>query len=193
MKSFEIRIVISNSHVHLSRDHARRLFGVEELEGAVDAGHAKFMNTAHTVTLTGPKGSLERMRVLTPATEESWVELNRTHAFVLGVRPPLESGMLPANGITIRGPAGEVTVSKNVIIEARHLEVTTAEAKHWGLHAGQVVAAEIDGPRAVVFKNVGVRVVETAKDGFEGCLELDRDEANAAMVDPHDRARIVLD
>lgn len=192
MRTFELRIAVSNSHVHLDREHTRQLFGVDELDRDAERGHAKFFMTRNTVALVGPRGTIDHVRVLTPSTKETWVELNRTHAFALGVRPPLEEGVLPDGAITIRGPNGELAVSKNVVIEARHLEVTRDEARRWGLESGQVVAAEIGGPRALVFRNVKVRVLEAAKDTFEGCLEIDRDEANAAMVGPEDRARIVV-
>ena len=193
MRIFELRIAVSNSHVHLSRDDTRRLFGVDELEGRSARGHAKFLATACTVALVGPRGSLERVRVLSPCTKETWVELNRTHAFILGLDPPLEEGSLPDGAVTLRGPTGELTLHKNVILEARHLEVTRDEARRWDLEAGQLVSAELGGPRALVFKNVKVRVLDAAKDTFEGCLELDRDEANAAMVGPKDRARILVE
>jgi putative phosphotransacetylase len=193
MRNFELRIAVSNSHVHLSREDTRRLFGVDELAADGERGHAKFLTTRSTVALGGPRGTLDGVRVLTPSTKETWVELNRTHAFALGVRPPLEEGALPDGPVTIRGPEGEIAVSKNVVIEPRHLEVTRDEARRWGLEPGQTVSAEIGGPRALVFKNVKVRVLDEAKGTFEGCLEIDRDEANAAMVVPGDRARIVVE
>ena len=193
MRTFEIRIAVSNSHVHLSREDTRHLFGVDEVDGGLDQGHAKFLKSGDTVALLGPRATIERVRVLTPSTKETWVELNRTHAFILGVRPPLEEGELPDGPLTIRGPKGELAVSRNVVIEARHLEVTRDEARRWGLEPGQLVSAELGGPRALLFKNVKVRVLDTAKDTFEGNLEIDRDEANAAMVMSGDRARIVVE
>lgn len=187
----ELRIAVSNSHVHLSAEHARALFGTEAFAGTQAIGHAKFEKSRAVVAISGPKGTLERVRVLSPCTRETWVELNRTDAFRLGVEPPLEEGELGGEGVELAGPQGAVRLGRNVVLERRHLELTAADAARFGLRDGQTVSAEIDGPRALVFKNVAVRVLGEARDGFESCLELDRDEANAALVRPGDRARIV--
>jgi len=191
MRTFELRVAVSNSHVHLTEEHARMLFGTEQFDGS-STGHAKFIRTKSTVTLRGPRGSLDGVRVLAPCSKETWVELNRTHAHALGVRPPLEEGPLPES-LHIGGPKGEVEVNRNVVIEGRHIEVTREQAATWVLRDGQMVSAEVDGPRALVFKNVKVRILSEARAGFDGCLELDRDEANAAFVSSGDRARIIVE
>ncbi len=192
MRTFELRVAVSNSHVHLMEEHARVLFGTEQFDGS-STGHAKFIRTKSTVTLRGPQGSLERIRVLAPYSNETWVELNRTHAHRLGLHPPFEEGPLPEGVLHICGPKGELEVNRNVIIEGRHIEVTRAQAATWALTDGQVVSAEIDGARALVFKNVKVRILTEARPDFDGCLELDRDEANAAFLGSGDRARIIVD
>lgn len=193
MTRFELRITVSNSHVHLCKAHVRELFGEEELAGVTQIGHPKFEKTDNTVTLVGPKGSLSGIRVLTPATNETWVELNRTHAFSLGVSPPLEEGELSSGSLTIRGARGQIEVKKNVVMELRHIEITPAQASGWGLKSGQVVSAEIGGPRAALLRNVKVRIVENAREGFDGVLELDRDEANGLLANRGDRAAILVD
>lgn len=38
-----------------------------------------------------------------------------------------------------------------------------------------------------------VRVVSDAREGFDGVLEPDRDEANAVLARPGDRATIIVD
>lgn len=191
MGTFELRIAVSNSHVHLSAEHARALFGLTELPVAAGRGHPKFLPTTLVLRLVGPKGTLEGIRVLSPCTQQTWVELNLTHARVLGVRPPLEEGPLQGGSLRLHGPVGSVEVTTNVVIEARHLEITAGQAVQLGLKHGQVVEAETTGPRAVRFRNVKVRVVESSRGDFDGVLELDRDEANAAMVEPGARAVIL--
>jgi propanediol utilization protein len=116
------------------------------------------------VTLFGPMRSLEVV-VLTPATDETWVELNRTHAYTLGVTPPRGHGPLAAGSITIVGPRGRITVTKHVIIEQRHIEITAQQAAEYGVSAGELVHADIGGTRGALLRNVQVRVVE-AKEGF---------------------------
>ena len=194
MPRHSIRIAVSNSHVHLSAVDLDTLFGAAAEAVTTWRGHPKFDASARRVRLVGPRGSLEGLRVLVPPTHETWIELNRTHAFALGVNPPIESGDLPsAEWVTIEGPAGSVTVRRNVVIEARHVELTAEQASAIGVSAGQIARAELGGPRALVFQNVAVRVLAEAREGFAGVLELDRDEANAAMVSHGDSAVLVWD
>lgn len=191
MRGFELPIAISNSHVHLSKEHAEQLFGTDALADAGSKGHPTFHLSEQRVNVVGPKGSLQGLRILIPFTRESWVELNRTHAFQLGLQPPLEKGELPGV-LKIEGPKGTIELKKNVVIELRHLEVSAAFADRHQLANETVVSAEIPGPRALLFRNVTVRVIEGARPGFTGYLELDRDEANAAFVNQGDIATIMI-
>lgn len=193
MNRFTLRIAVSNSHVHLSREHALRVLGRDPTPDPTPTGHPTCGRSADIVTLVGPKGSLDRARVLTPCSKETWVELNRTDAFRLGVHPPLEAGELCDGGIVIRGSAGTVEVRRNVVIEVRHVEITPEQAKLWGLAEGQTLCADIMGPRALTLRNVKVRVVSGARPGFDGVLEIDRDEANAGFVKPGDFAELYAD
>lgn len=193
MRTFELPIAISNSHVHLCKEDTVKLFGMDAIADAGSKGHPQFNIGGQRVNLAGPKGTLGGIRVLIPCTRESWVELTRTHAFQLGLQPPLETGELSSGFLRIEGPAGSIELTKNVVIEVRHLEVSSHFARQVGLTNGAVVSAEISGPRSLLFRNVTVRINDKARPGFTGYLEIDRDEANAAFVNQEDLAKIFLD
>lgn len=193
MRQFNLPIAISNSHIHLSEEHFKKLFGQQEIEKIDNIGHPKFFTNNLTATISGLKGKLENIKVLIPCLKNTWVELNRTHAYLLGIKPPLEDGELVDGFITISTPMGKIEVKKNVVIERRHIEITKEHAEKWELTNGQFVKVFIDGERSLVFNRVGVRIVEKINQSFNGRLELDRDEANAAMVNQGDIAKIITD
>ena len=193
MGQFNLPIAVSNSHIHLSEEHFKKLFGQTEIEKKDNIGHPKFFTNNLTVTLSGPKGKLENIKVLVPCSKDTWIELNRTHAYLLGIKPPFEDGELTDGLITISTPADKIEVRKNVVIERRHIEITKEQAEKWKLTNGQFVKVFIDGQRSLTFNQVGVRIVEKINPSFGGRLELDRDEANAAMVNQGDLAAIIVD
>ena len=69
------------------------------------------------VTLIGPKGRVERVRVLGPVRKATQVEIAMTEQFKLGIHPPIrESGDLDGHaGLTLEGPAGSVAIDRGVI------------------------------------------------------------------------------
>lgn len=193
MRQFNLSIAVSNSHVHLSEEHFKKLFGQTAIEKKDNIGHPKFFINNLTITLSGQKGKIENIKVLLPCTKETWVELNKTHAYLLGINPPLEDGELADGFVTISTLKDNISINKNVVIERRHIEITKEQAEKWGLAHGQLLKAFIDGPRSLVFNQVSVRIVDKINLSFNGRLELDRDEANAALVSQDDIATIIVD
>lgn len=193
MRQFNLPIAVSNSHVHLSEEHFKKLFGHIAIEKKDNIGHPKFFTNNFTVTLSGQKGKLDNIRVLLPCSKDTWVELNRTHAYILGINPPFEDGELADGFVTISTPTDSIQVKKNVVLERRHIEITKEQAEKWDLKHGQLVKVFIDGQRSLTFNQVGVRIVDKINPSFNGRLELDRDEANAAMANQGDMATIIID
>lgn len=193
MRQFNLKIAVSNSHVHLSEEHFNKLFGQTEIEKIENIGHPKCFKSNLAVTLSGPKGKLENIKVLVPFSKETFVELNRTHSFLLGIEPPLADGELANEFLTISTPTDRIEIKKNVVIERRHIEITSEQAEKWQLKNGGFVKVFIDGQRSLIFNMVGVKIVEKENPSFDGRLELDRDEANAAMVNQGDIATIIVE
>ena len=132
------------------------------------------------VTLVGPKGKIEKIRVLGPIRKQTQIEISVTDSFLLGIKPAVRlSGDLAGTpGAVIIGPAGQIEVPEGVIVAARHLHMSEREAAVYGLHDKDVVTLASSGDRAVLFENVIVR----CGSGHELEVHFDTDEANAAQL-----------
>ena len=181
---------ISNRHIHLSQDDLAALFGPGyQLTPIKPLSQPQQFASQETVTVVGPKGKIEKMRVLGPVRGQTQVEISITDSFALGIKPEIRmSGKLAGTpGATIIGPAGQVTISEGVIVAARHLHLSAKEAEAYGLEDGQVVGLRVPGERALVFENVVAR----CGDGHELEVHLDVDEANAAKLKNGDILEII--
>jgi acetate kinase len=143
-----------------------------------------------TVTLVGPGGRLEHVRLLGPPRAEDQVELSRSDEIALGVQAPLRvSGELDDTpGITLVGPAGQVHVARGVVMQKRHIHMSPADALRLGVHDRQCVQVAIDSEgRDLTFADVVVRV----SPDYRLELHLDTDEGNAAGIVHGAVARLV--
>lgn len=71
----QIKIGVSNHHVHLDRPTMDALFGAgSELHPMKLLGQPGQYASAETVTVTGPRGSLKRLRILGPLRAKTQVE-----------------------------------------------------------------------------------------------------------------------
>ena len=85
----EIKVGVSQRHIHLSREDLDILFGkgYELTKKKVLMGREYAAD--ETVTLVGPSlKSIEKVRVLGPVRKDTQVEISRTDTFVLKVSPP---------------------------------------------------------------------------------------------------------
>ena len=189
--SIDVPIGVSNHHVHLSPAHARTLLGKESPTILRPISQPGQFAAEETVTVIGPKGRIEKVRIVGPARGETQVEIARSDGRVLGLEVPVAaSGSLASSvgGVTLQGPAGSLTLDRGVIVAARHLHLAADDANRWGLVDGDRLDVRCgDGPRATTFHAVLVR----AGKMYATELHLDADEAFAAGVKTGDRARII--
>lgn len=182
---------ISNRHVHLSEADVDKLFGSgHKLTNIKDLSQPGQFAADETVTLVGPKGVIPRVRVLGPTRGQTQVEISRTDAFALGVKPPVrDSGdhAGSAGQVTVVGPNGAMTLSQGIILAKRHVHMTPSDAERMGLRNKDIVKVRCGGPRALTFDQVLVRVHED----FALDCHLDTDEANAAMLSNGDEVEIL--
>lgn len=187
---FEVPVGVSGRHVHLTREHLDTLFGVGyELTKIRDLVQPGQFAAAETVTVVGPKGVLERVRIIGPIRTYSQVEISRADSFKLGLNPPIRDSGDHANspGCTLIGPKGEVVLQKGVIIALRHIHLSTSDAKRFGLRDHDIVAVSVSGERSLIFQNVLVRVNPNYKLEFH----VDTDEANAALLNNNDMVQVL--
>lgn len=186
----KIPVGISNRHVHLSRHDLEILFGQDaKLTKFKDLSQPGQFACQERVTLVGPKGVIENVRILGPTRKSTQVEISVSDCFKLGVKAPIrDSGDLSESaGLTLVGPAGSVTISEGGIIAARHIHMHPKDAEEFGVKDGDRVNVECYGPRGVVFCEVLVRVNENYK--LE--MHVDMDEANAASLRNGDFVKII--
>lgn len=176
-----VPVAASARHVHLSRADVERLFGAGyQLQKFRDLSQPGQFACVEQVTVVGPKGKLERVRVLGPERKATQVEIAFTDSFSLGIRPPVRMSGKTAGtpGCSLVGPMGTIDIPEGVIVAARHLHLSAAQAALFGLRDGQIVRLKSEGDRAVIFENVIVR----AGDGHDMEVHVDTDEANAVAM-----------
>ena len=188
--TIEVSVGVSNRHIHLSAADTHALFGGPLAVERAISQPGQFA-AVQRLTVVGPKGRIEGVRVVGPARGETQVELARSDARRLGIDPPVAaSGSLATStgGITLEGSAGRVRLEKGVIIAGRHLHLSESDSRAWGLADGDLLDVRAgSGSRAITFHGVLVRA--GPKSATE--LHLDLDEANAAALRTGDRATIV--
>jgi acetate kinase len=174
-------VEVSAHHIHLTQEHVEALFGKgHQLTRHADLSQPGQYACKEQLTIVGPKGRIERVRVLGPARKITQVEIAMTEQFKLGVHPPIrESGDIKGTpGCTLEGSAGSVTLDRGVICALRHVHMTPADALRYGVRDKSVVRVRVDGDRELVFGDVLVRV----DPSFALAMHIDTDEANAAHV-----------
>ncbi len=178
---YYIPAAASGRHIHLSAADKEKLFGVGyELKKLRPLSQPGQYACEEKVTVAGPKGRIDGIRVLGPVRPDTQAEVSLTDTFKLGIEPTVRmSGNIAGTpGCALIGPKGEVKLDKGVIVAARHLHISDEEAAAFGLKNGDIVRAKKAGERETIFGNILVRA------GKEHSLELhiDTDEANAAGI-----------
>ncbi len=177
----KLPIALSNRHVHLSQEDIEKLFGEGyELTPIKDLSQPGQFACDEKVDLVGPKRTIEGVRVLGPARNQSQVEVSLSDGFTLGVKVPVKgSGSLEGTPkITLKGPKGEVELKEGLIAAARHIHMSVEDAEEFGVKDKQIVKIKTEGPRSLIFENVLVRV----REDFALEMHVDVEEGNAAGV-----------
>lgn len=186
----KVKTGISARHVHLTKEDINILFGNDyELKKLKDLSQPGQYACDEQVILKGPKGVIERVRVLGPERNSTQAEISKTDSFVLGIKPPVRnSGDLEdASKITIIGPHGEIT--KNAaIIAARHIHATKEDAIKYGFVNKDIVSVKVPGEKGGILDNVFVRL----SDDFAYELHLDTDDANSFLINNDDEVEIII-
>jgi len=105
-KDNSIPVGISNRHIHLSQADLEILFGAGyQLIKTKDLSQPMQFACKEKVTVCGPKGAIEKVRILGPVRKETQVEILQADCFKLGIKAPVKmSGDLQGTpGITIIG------------------------------------------------------------------------------------------
>ena len=131
-----IPVGISNRHLHLSQADMDVLFGTGyQMTTIKDLSQPGQYACKETVTICGPKGAIEGVRILGPVRTKTQVEILAGDCFKLGVTAPsrLSGELVGTPGITIVGPKGSVQTSEGLIVAQRHIHMTPQDAEHFGV------------------------------------------------------------
>lgn len=186
----KIPVAISNRHVHLSQDDMNKLFGANyQFKVFRNLSQPGQFAYEEKVTLVGPKGVIENVRILGPARRQTQVEISIADGIKLGVKPPIrDSGELAQSAsLTLVGPLGSTTLPEGTIIAARHIHMHPDNAAWLGVKDKDRVNVKVPGARGLVYNEMLVRV----SDNYKLEMHIDIDEANAAFLKNDDFVEIV--
>ena len=184
----EVKIMLSNHHVHLTQESVDVLFGEAGLTfNRYLAGNSGPYATNEFVDVEGPKGRINHLRVLGPARNYNQCELLKTDCFKLGVDAPVRnSGKLEgAPMLKVIGPCGELELPC-AILAHRHIHMGKEVIEETGLKLGDAVSVKTEGIRSVVFNNVII-----VAGGKGSVMHVDTEEGNAAGVKNGDMVEII--
>ena len=182
MPETKVLINLSNRHVHLCHEDVEILFGKgHQLTKTKDLIQPGQFACDECVTIVGPKGRFENVRILGPERKETQCEVMASDSFKLGFKniPCRESGHLEGTiAFEIIGPAGSVKKDRGLIIAKRHVHFDPESAERYGVKDKQIVKLHAGEDRGATFDNVVCRV------GSNYALEchLDFDEGNAVGI-----------
>ena len=187
----KIKIGVSARHVHLTKEDIKLLFGEPFfLTKKFDLSQHGQYACNEQVTIKGPKGQIEKVRILGPERDNTQVEVSKTDSFKLGINPPVRNSgdLSSASEITIIGPKGQIT-KKAAIIAARHIHASYNDAKKYGFIDKKIVKIKVSRERSGTLENVCVRL----DDSFSLEAHIDTDEANAFLIESGDYGELIIE
>src|SRR5262245_28374081 len=144
-------VEVSAHHIHLTQEHVEALFGKgHQLTKHADLSQPGQYACKEQLAIVGPKGKIERVRVLGPTRKYTQIEIAMTEQFKLGIAPPVrESGdIADTPGCTLEAPDGKsVKVDRGVICALRHIHMTPEDALRYGVRDKSYVRVRITGDR----------------------------------------------
>ena len=185
-----VPIGVSARHIHLNLEDLSVLFGKEyQLQVLRTLSQYGQYASTDTVRIVTAYAEFPTVRVVGPLRRKTQVEISRTDAIKLGIKPPVRiSGDLRSTpGIRVIGPVGELMLNEGVIIPARHMHLPPDLAADLGVKERQMMSVKLGGVRPVVLDRVHARISSL----FTAELHIDTDDANAAGVETGEYAEIV--
>ena len=190
LDDYNVPVGVSNRHIHLSKKDLDILFGNNyELTKMKDLSQPGQYACKEVLIICGPKGAIDKVRILGPLRNKTQVEVLNGDAYKLGISlQARNSGDLKeTSGITLVGPKGTVQIDEGVIVAKRHIHMSSKDARDFGLIDGQEVSIEFNGSRGGIYKNVTIR----ANDSSALECHIDIEEANAMMIKGSSKVKII--
>ena len=176
----QVKIGISNRHVHLKKEDADILFGKDyEFTKRNDLSQHGEYACEETVEIKTDKYSFPHARVVGPIRNYTQVEVSESDAKLLGLNPPMrDSGDVEnSENIEIVGPKGYILSKSSCIIPNRHIHRN--KFSDFAYNNGDIIKGIINGK---VMDNIHVK----EKDTYELELHITRDDAERYNVENGD-------
>lgn len=177
----KIPVEISARHIHLSKEDFEKLFGKKyKLKILRKISQLGQFAAKETLTLINGNRKIENVRIIGPTRNETQVEISKTDAVYLKIKPPVRvSGDLKNTpGIILKSKKATIKINNGIIISKRHLHISNEEGNKLGLKNNQEISIKVSGERGLIFDNIIVRKGE----GNHLSFQIDTDEANAAGI-----------
>ncbi len=186
----EIKVGVSQRHIHLSREDLDTLFGKGYELTPIKNLMGKEFAAKEVVTLVGKSlKPIENVRVLGPVRKDTQVEISKTDTFILKVSPPVRpSGKIEGSErLVLVGPCGTVYLNEGVIIANRHIHLDPQYAAANSISDNEYVDVVVEGIKPTRFNDVQVRV----RDDFRCEMHIDTDDANSTLLRNGDKVKII--
>ena len=144
-----------------------------------------------TVTLIGPRRRvIPNLRILGPCRNLTQIELALTDAIQLGMEIPVKmSGDIEGTpGGYVMGPKGMLEMKNGIIRAARHVHMSPADAKFYGVKHLDMITLKVASKGCNTrFDDLIVRV----DPSFKLEVHMDTDEANACDLDRATKVELI--
>lgn len=180
-----VRIGVSNRHVHLKKDDFVKLFGDIELIKDKDLFQPSQFASIYKVTIKSEKSEIKNVRVLGPFRDYTQIEISKTDAYALGLNPPVRTSgdLIGSEVVTLVGPVGSI-VTNGCIIADRHIHITKEDKDKYGL--ADSVSVLVGNDKKACLYDVHLKVSPDSK--ME--MHIDTDDANGNFVKTGDDGEI---
>ncbi|MEG1309955.1 MAG: phosphate propanoyltransferase [Bacilli bacterium] len=185
----EIKVGISNRHVHLTKETYKQIFGTDEMVELRPLTQPNEFASDKTLTIKTQKGTIEKVRVLGPFRKYNQVEISKTDSFKLGINPPIRTSgeLLESETVTLVSNQNEVVLLNSCIIPTRHIHLTEEDMIKYNLTNKKTVKIAIKGEKGGILDNVYLKTVPNCV--ME--LHLDTDDGNAFLLKQGDIVDII--
>lgn len=181
--SIKIPIETSARHIHISKEDFETLYGKDaQLHYIKELSQPGQYLCRERLNVIGPRGAFENMAILGPFRKETQIELSLTDTRKLGIPGIIrQSGDIEGTpGCILRGPEGELEISRGVIVAKRHIHMTPDNALTLNVRDNdEVFVLTKSYGRALIYADVVVRV----SWDYRLAMHVDTDEANAFSSD----------
>lgn len=186
---YQVKIGISNRHVHLTKETYELLFN-EPLTIKKEIHQIGEFASNQVVTLKTEQGIIENVRIVGPFRDYNQVEICNSDAHQLGLNPPVrKSGDIKnSENITLVGPKGEIYLESVCILAQRHIHINSKDQEKYHVKDGDVVKVLVRKNRTALLDTY----IKISENGYFE-MHIDRDEANAFLLKNEENVTLIID